>query len=568
MKVSDLIVYKLSSLGINYLLGGAPGGLIRALSLNLYNDGEKIKSIMTPHEQTAVAMAHGFYLAKGVMAAVYLYSTVGTANGLCGIINAFRARVPMIIISVTSPISNRRDVNGSKDISVQWAQASFDQNSLVREYVKWDAQILRPDEVDDILDRAWRIAMSPPKGPVYISLSREILSMEAPSVVETAIKSVESLDDFAPARESIHKALAIIAGASQPVVITSSAASCEAASVQLKAFVEQVGAAVIEVSPTVANLDGDHKFHLGYTSPSEMWEHIQQADVLIVIESPVPWFPARTSPNPRTKIIEITQDPLYLDYPRREVRADVTLHGNVVLSLAHLNDALEEINIENTNDVRSCQPSKEAGVGGFESLRHSVSGKMFPNDELGYIRRAWLSTCIREAIPRDALIVNEYPIDLNILKPRADGRYFGIPPSGGLGWGLGASLGAKLAVGEDLVVCAVGDGAYHFGVPTSFHQVSNARNLPVLVILYDNGGWGEAKKAMLSVSQGEDIDYSIINSAMEFAGEARYGQICEAFNGVSFQVSRESEVVQVLLDAVDILKQQKKQILVHILGER
>ncbi|MCQ6473282.1 thiamine pyrophosphate-binding protein, partial [Vibrio parahaemolyticus] len=93
---------------------------------------------LAPHEQVAVAMAHGAYLATGRVQAAFVYSTVGTANALSAIINASRARVPVLVFGTRTAVSDSGAVPGARDTHVQWSQESFDQGGIVREFVKWD----------------------------------------------------------------------------------------------------------------------------------------------------------------------------------------------------------------------------------------------------------------------------------------------------------------------------------------------------------------------------------------------------------------------------------------------
>ncbi|MEP1113534.1 MAG: thiamine pyrophosphate-binding protein, partial [Nitratireductor sp.] len=172
--VGEAILDLLQLRGVDTVIGGAPTSMIEAFAKYGSQGKPAPRAILTPHEQTAVAMAHGYFAATGRPQAVYLYSTVGTANGVGGIINAARARVPMVILAARSPIAEQRDVAGARDIHVQWSQESYDQAAMVREYVKWDYEIRRPDQVADVIDRAFEVAMAEPQGPVYISIPRDV----------------------------------------------------------------------------------------------------------------------------------------------------------------------------------------------------------------------------------------------------------------------------------------------------------------------------------------------------------------------------------------------------------
>ena len=98
------------------------------------------------------------------------------------------------------------------------------------------------------------------------------------------------------------------------------------------------------------------------------------------------------------------------------------------------------------------------------------------------IDMAWLSRCLGDVLDETTIVVNEYDLDVTQTCFSTPGTYYGPSPAAGLGWGLGAALGAKLAAPDKTVICAVGDGAYIFGSPTASHFVSRAYTLPILVV--------------------------------------------------------------------------------------
>ncbi len=135
------------------------------------------RPILVPHEFTAVSMAHGYAMVTGEPQVVMVHVNVGTSNGLTGVMNASRANIPLIFTAGRTPITEG-EVKGGRNLHIHWAQESFDQASMVREYVKWDYELRCFAQVEKVVDRALNIAMSEPKGPVYLSLPREVLAEE------------------------------------------------------------------------------------------------------------------------------------------------------------------------------------------------------------------------------------------------------------------------------------------------------------------------------------------------------------------------------------------------------
>jgi acetolactate synthase-1/2/3 large subunit len=111
----------------------------------------------------------------------------------------------------------------------------------------------------------------------------------------------------------------------------------------------------------------------------------------------------------------------------------------------------------------------------------------------------YLSHAIGEAVGPDAVIFNEYPLRGDHCPREHPGTYFGLSPAGGLGWGLGAALGAKLAAPDKLVVATLGDGAYMFANPTAGHWVAGAHKLPILTIIFNNSRYGAVRRSTLAM---------------------------------------------------------------------
>lgn len=132
------------------------------------------------HENVAISMAHGYYLATGRPQAVMVHVNVGTANALLGLIAAQRDRVPLLLAAGRSPVS-QAGRPGSRTSVIHWGQEMFDQAGSIREFTKWDYELRVGEDVTTVVDRALAIAMSEPRGPVYLSLPRETLAESLPA---------------------------------------------------------------------------------------------------------------------------------------------------------------------------------------------------------------------------------------------------------------------------------------------------------------------------------------------------------------------------------------------------
>src|SRR5512142_428479 len=140
------------------------------------------KPILVPHENLAIAMAHGAYLMNGRPQAVMVHVNVGTANTINNLTNLSRDRSPLILAAGRTPITEKGQF-GSRSRPIHWAQEMFDQAGMLRELVKWDYELRMPSQVGDVVARANEVAMAHPRGPVYLVLPREPLSAPMPEPV-------------------------------------------------------------------------------------------------------------------------------------------------------------------------------------------------------------------------------------------------------------------------------------------------------------------------------------------------------------------------------------------------
>src|SRR3979411_1606469 len=108
-----------------------------------------------------------------------VHVSVGTANALCGVFNAARANVPILFTAGRSPLTEE-GLDGARDTYIHWAQEMFDQAGMLREMVKWDYERRTGTQLETVIDRALTLATSPPEGPVYLSLPREVLAEKLP----------------------------------------------------------------------------------------------------------------------------------------------------------------------------------------------------------------------------------------------------------------------------------------------------------------------------------------------------------------------------------------------------
>ena len=147
------------------------GPIIEALAKTATEDPNDLQPIVVPHELAAVSMAHGYYNVTQKPQMVLVHTLPGTANALGGIINAQSANVPVLLVAGRTPITEG-ELRGGKSQNIHWRQESRDQGNIVREFVKWDYEVRTNQNLAAVVSRAYKISMSEPRGPVYMTLPR------------------------------------------------------------------------------------------------------------------------------------------------------------------------------------------------------------------------------------------------------------------------------------------------------------------------------------------------------------------------------------------------------------
>ena len=291
---------RLAERGVDYVFANAGtdfAPLIESLALNADGRRKYPKVITVPHENVAMAMAHGYYRVAGKPAAVMVHVTVGTGNTVNGIMNAARDNIPILLAAGRTPVTETGH-KASRNRPIHWGQESFDQGGMVREFTKWDYELRSGQPVAAVVDRALDIAMSEPRGPVYLTLPREVLTDEATSQRRSSGNGLGAMAAV-PSQDAIEKVADLIAGAQFPLILTSALGRSPEAFEALAALAEEYALPVVQSEPNDLNLSTAHPINLGFDIKSML----PRADVVVVLDAPVPWIPKSVSPARDAKVI-------------------------------------------------------------------------------------------------------------------------------------------------------------------------------------------------------------------------------------------------------------------------
>jgi acetolactate synthase-1/2/3 large subunit len=182
-----------------------------------------------------------------------------------------------------------------------------------------------------------------------------------------------------------------------------------------------------------------------------------------------------------------------------------------------------------------------------------------------YISPEYLSRAIGEAVGEDAIIVNEYPLRPDYCPREKPGTFFALGPSGGLGWGFGAALGAKLAAPDALVVATLGDGVYMFSNPTVGHWMSAVHNLPILTIVFNNSRYGAVRRATLSMFKDGAASENDGRMFADLDPAPPYEQLAKAQGAHAERVEKPSDLPDALTRARDVVVNERRQALLNVI---
>jgi acetolactate synthase-1/2/3 large subunit len=555
--VAEAYLALLAERGVEYLFGNAGTDfppIIEALAKAEASGGKVPRPILVVHENLAISMAHGYAIASGKIPAVMVHVNVGTANTICGVANAVRENVPILVTAGRTPLTEE-GLPGARDAYIHWGQEMYDQAGMLRELVKWDYELRNGAQTEIVVDRALSIAASEPAGPVYLTLPREVLAQGINPAAEFTYEQPGRRVAATPPRadaSALAEAARILAKADNPLIVTTNAGRHLDVMATLGAFASRFAIPVVQFTPRYACLASSHEMQLGFDPAAR----IAAADAVLVLESDVPWIPSRVSPSPDAKVIHIGLDPLFQNTPIRGFLCDLAIQSLVAPALHELSAALEPLVDEARIAVRRKRIAGERATlqDGLrrqrEELRHTHP-----------LHPAWISHCIGEAKGADAIVISEYPLVLSHCDFERPGSFFASSSASGLGWGFGAALGAKLAAPERLVIAALGDGAFLFSNPVAAHYAAVAHDLPVLVVIFNNSMWNAVRRSTLTMYPSGATAKSNKAPLMHLAALPPFERICEASGGYGERVVDPDELPKALARAIKVVKKGRQALL-------
>lgn len=527
--VAEAYLLALKSRGVDYLFGNAGtdfAPLIEALATAEEAGWDVPEPVEIVHETLTAGMAHGYFLATGRPQTAMVHVNVGLANSLMGLINASKAQVPILFSSGRTPLTEHGRL-GSRNAPIHWGQEMFDQGGMVREFVKWDHELVAGEQVVDLVDRALGISQAEPKGPTYLSLPREILAEPLPPGFvfepdqQTAVPSAPHPDPAA-----IEEVAALIAEADHPLILASGGGA-DVFEV-LTTFCDDFAVPVCQFWRTNPVISTHHPFYAGEVPRHEL----ARADVVLCLDSLVPWLPDRMPLREGAKVVQIGPQPLFDDTPTRSFPADIVITSSAGAAMQALQKALEDLDMERSDHVIRRREQLVPELAALRAEQRAGGATPGPGPIMS---PEYMSRVISDVVDEDSVIVNELGLAPAVMDFTRSDSYFGPSVSAGLGWGVPAALGMLLAhrrqgTARQVVAC-VGDGSYLFANPAACHHAAASLGLGLLTVVADNRVWNAVRRATLAVYPEGRAASSEAMALTSLDPPADYPKLIEAYGG-------------------------------------
>jgi acetolactate synthase-1/2/3 large subunit len=494
--------------------------------------------VTVTHEAVALNAALGNSMVSGKPAATAAHVDVGTFNYGAGLHTGWRGMYPVLITAGAGPRAYAGSMPGGRSNSVQWVQEPRDQGEIVRQYTKMDHRMEHQDNPGLMVSRLLQVAMSEPKGPVYLTFPQETAMLPLPGSIRFPTR-----DDLGVARPAwpdpadARSAAEWLIKADNPVIVTGKSGRNPESLQELVRLAELLALPVMDVG-RVDRLNFPTTHPLYGTGPEP-----KDADVLLIMENPGPFMPPVGSPKASAKIVWVDPDPVQSRYKTMEFSADLWLPVTAAPAARAIYEAatglLSKSDMSRIADRRGRLETRKREIAAQEESRAAQAAKRTPlhprvvGYELGKILEP-------DAILLDDALSNSMHVQAHHGRSQPS-TWFKSGGSAG-GWGSGAAFGAKLAKPDSDVVLATGDGYFMFGTPLPALWCAAHYKAAFLTVVFVNRSYSTGTTGLKNmypegVAVGsDDYEGGIFDPPPDFA------KLAEAANGYGETVSEADQV--------------------------
>jgi len=499
--------------GVDILFGN-PGTTELPLMDALAVDNE-MRYVLGLQEAAVMAMADGYAQASGKLTVVNLHVTPGLGNAMGMLYDAQKAGSPILVTA------GQHDQDFNRTEPILYA----DLPPIARPLVKWSDEVHRIQDLPLMVHRAAKTALAPPTGPVFLALPGDILKLEADIDLMGPTRVAPNVRGDKAAIEAAAK---VLAEAKRPIIMAGDAVAQGRATAELVELAELIGAPVYaELIANTASFPSSHPLFRGAMGRAQtaMRKILDQHDVMFSAGADLfaLSLPSDVNPvPPDLRIVHLDVDPWELgkNYP-----SEVAILGHPKGTLPELTAALRAAMPAAAQKAAADRMKSASEATRLELEKLRTRAKSLASETP--VQPLALIHAISEILPKDAVVIDETVSSSGGLRQliRSDDpqSYFGLR-GGGIGWGLPASIGAKLALPDRPVICLSGDGSAMYTCQALW--TAARYKLGVTFVIFNNTSYRILKQRVFAqrgyaAQLDRYVGMELTDPAVDFVGLAR-----------------------------------------------
>ncbi|MBQ9118940.1 MAG: biosynthetic-type acetolactate synthase large subunit [Lachnospiraceae bacterium] len=516
---SEIIIECLKEQGVDTVFG-YPGGCILNVYDALYKHSDEIKHILTSHEQGASHAADGYARATGKVGVCMATSGPGATNLVTGIATAYMDSIPVVAITANVAVSLL-----GKD-SFQ----EIDIAGVTMPITKYSFIVKNIEDLAPTIRRAFKIAQTGRPGPVLVDVTKDVTAAVT-EYTKMEIAPVEPKTETITEAD-IDTAVEMLSAAKKPMIFVGGGAITSGASAELKKFVDLMDAPVTDSLMGKGAFNGEDERYvgmLGMHGTKTANFSVTECDLLVTVGAR---FSDRVTGNAKkfandAKILQFDVDPAEIN---KNIAVNASVIGDVKEILARVNAKLTQqshtewmTSVKERKEIYPMRYNPDTLTGPYvmEKLYEVTGGDAIITTEVGQ-HQMWAAQYFKYQNPRTLIT------------------------SGGLGtmgYGLGASIGAKCAMPEKRVFNIAGDGCFRMNM----NEIATAAryNIPIIQIVFNNQVLGMVRQWQ-TLFYGQRYSNTVLNDGVDFV------KLSEAMGAVAFRVTKKEEVEETLKKAMEL----------------
>jgi benzoylformate decarboxylase len=496
--------------GITHLFGNP--GTTELPIMHALKDHPDLTYVMAMQESLVVAIADGYSRASGRLVACNVHVAPGLGNAMGSLFNAKFTGTPMILTA-----GQQEQGHGLMEPVLFGPLVQ-----MAEPLVKWAVEVTRLEDLPRIVRRAAKIATTPPTGPVFISLPGDILNAEAG--IELG-RSTRVDARVRPSDEGLQALAQRILKAQNPVIITGDEIVKSDALKEAAEFAEAIGAPAYQCStPYGAQFLSESPCFMGALSrlQKQVREVLSPYDLMIVLGADPLRMSVYSEVDPMPEGMSIVQVGLVDWDIAKNYGAEIAVKADVKETLRALIPALKAAG-GSSLEARAKKGIAALAPKNWTARRVKLIEEISKARDKSPIDPDWLGMQLVEAMPANAILVDEgltSSRQVTALRPHRDRYGYHALASGGIGWGLPASVGVSLANPDRPVVCFSGDGSAMYSIQALWTAAHH--KLPLTVVIANNGGYRIIKQRLLAFHQDDHyVGMDFVDPPVDFAGIAK-----------------------------------------------